>query len=68
MDEATSSLDHKTEEKIVKEINRLKGHRTLIVIAHRLSTVQYCDRIYHLENGRIVDEGPYDEVIKNNLN
>ena len=68
LDEATSSLDHKTEEKIVKEINRLKGHRTLIVIAHRLSTVQYCDRIYHLENGRIVDEGPYDEVIKNNLN
>ena len=54
LDEATSALDNETEREIVEEIRRLKGTKTLIVIAHRLTTVQHCERIYRLENGRIV--------------
>lgn len=65
MDEATSALDRETERDIVNEINMLKGKTTLIVIAHRLTTIQECDRIYRLEDGRITQEGTYDEVIKN---
>ena len=44
MDEATSALDNETELEIIEEIKLLKGQKTLIVIAHRLSTVQHCDK------------------------
>ena len=63
-DEATSALDNETEKEIVEEIKRLKGQKTLIVIAHRLSTVQHCDRIFRLENGRIVAEGTPQQMLK----
>ncbi len=63
MDEATSSLDNETEREIVEEIKQLKGRKTLIVIAHRLTTVQHCDRIYRLEKGLLVEQGSYDEVV-----
>ncbi len=63
MDEATSALDNETEKEIVEEIKRLKGQKTLIVIAHRLTTVEHCDRIYRLEDGEIVEEGSYASVI-----
>ena len=56
MDEATSALDNETKE-IVNEIQRLKGHKTMIVIAHRLTTVQHCDRIYRLEKDRLLRKG-----------
>ena len=63
MDEATSSLDNETEQEIVEEIKHLKGQKTLIVIAHRLTTVKHCDRIYKLEKGRIVEYGSYNQVV-----
>ena len=63
MDEATSALDNETEQEIVEEIKLLKGQKTLVVIAHRLSTVQHCDRIYRLENGRIIKSGTPDQVL-----
>ena len=63
MDEATSSLDQITEEEIVGEIRHLKGKITLIVIAHRLTTVQYCDRIYRLDNGRLIDSGTPEQIL-----
>ena len=63
MDEATSALDDETEREIIDEIKRLKGQKTIIVIAHRLATVRYCDRIYYLQNGFIVDQGTYEQVI-----
>ncbi len=63
MDEATSALDNETEQEIVEEIRRLKGLKTMIVIAHRLTTVRHCDRIYRLEKGRIVDVGPPEKII-----
>ena len=64
LDEATSSLDYETELKIVDEIKFLKGKTTLIVIAHRLSTLKHCDKIYKIENGLIVGSGSYNEMIK----
>jgi len=62
MDEATSALDSETEHEIIEEIERLKGEKTMIVIAHRLTTLQYCDRIYRLEQGRIVEISSYAEA------
>ena len=64
MDEATSALDTDTEREIVDEIQRLKGNVTMIVIAHRLSTLQHCDRIYRLEQGKIVAVGSYQDIIR----
>ena len=58
MDESTSALDSETE----KEIIRLKGQKTLIIIAHRLTTVRYCDRIYSLDKGRIVGINSFEEI------
>ena len=64
MDEATSALDDETEREILEEILHLKGQKTMIVIAHRLTTVQHCDRIYRLEKGKIVNEGTSEKVLK----
>jgi len=66
MDEATSALDNETEAEIVNEIKSLKGDKTLIVIAHRLSTIKYCDYIYRVEEGKIVEQGDYKTVVGNN--
>jgi len=63
MDEATSALDIKTEEEIVEEMKRLKGQITMIIIAHRHSTVKHCDRIYRLEQGKIIGEGTPEEIL-----
>jgi ABC-type multidrug transport system fused ATPase/permease subunit len=57
-DEATSALDMETETGIMESISALKGSRTMIIVAHRLSTVENCDRIYRLEDGRIADDPP----------
>jgi len=66
MDEATSSLDGITEKGVVESINRLKGDRTIIMIAHRLTTVQNCDTLYFMKNGRIECSGDYDELFNVN--
>ena len=63
-DEATSSLDTESEQLIQQSINSLKGERTIVIIAHRLSTVRNCDSIYVLKEGRIVEEGSFDELCK----
>lgn len=65
MDEATSALDNETEYEVIDAIKKLHGVKTLIVIAHRLTTLQYCDVIYKLEKGRIVAQGSFDEVVSN---
>ena len=62
-DEATSSLDSKSENLIQKSIDSLIGRQTIIVIAHRLSTIRNCNYIYVLDKGRIVQEGTWDEMI-----
>ena len=63
LDEATSALDNETEKLVSEAISSLAGTKTLIIIAHRLTTVAHCDRIYMLENGRIVKSGSYQEVV-----
>ena len=63
MDESTSSLDSETEKEVVNEIQNLKGEKTLIVIAHRYSTVEQCDLIYRMDQGMIIDSGSYQQVI-----
>jgi len=66
LDEATSALDNKTEVAVRQSIERLKGKLTLIVIAHRLTTVRACDRIIVLDGGQIVAEGDYATLEKEN--
>ncbi len=61
-DEATSALDNKTQKSISDSISNLKCTR--IVIAHRLSTIKNCDRILYLEQGKIVEDGTYDELVE----
>jgi ABC-type multidrug transport system fused ATPase/permease subunit len=56
LDEATSALDHQTESAVMQAINQLQGTKTIIIVAHRLSTLEHCDRVYHLRNGEMVDE------------
>ena len=64
LDEATSSLDAETENKIQKAINYLTKDRTTLVIAHRLSTILNSDKIYVIDNGAVIDEGNHQELIK----
>ncbi len=62
LDEATSALDHDTEKEVTDAIERLSGEKTLIIIAHRISTTSKCDRIYKLVNGTIEKAGTYAEL------
>ena len=56
LDEATSALDGDTESAIMDSINRLHGKKTLIIIAHRLQTIEKCDSVFRVENGKIAKE------------
>ncbi|MGF1584838.1 MAG: ABC transporter ATP-binding protein [Bacteroidales bacterium] len=66
MDEATSALDNITERYVINAIERLKGERTIVMIAHRLTTVEKCDHLYFMQNGQITDSGTYDQLIARN--
>jgi len=61
-DEATSSLDMETEQRITQEIMKLSGKRTMIIIAHRTSTLKDCDVIHYIKDGELVNSGKYDEL------
>ena len=65
-DEATSALDNETQSKIQEAINNLQKEYTILIIAHRLSTVINCDRILFLNNGRIEAEGTHEKLLKEN--
>lgn len=65
-DEATSALDGITEKIIMEAIHKLSGQKTIIMIAHRLKTVQKCDIIYIMDKGEIVDRGTYQKLVENN--
>ena len=56
LDEATSALDHETEKEVMRAVDSLHGKKTILIIAHRLSTLQGCDRVYRLEEGRLLDD------------
>ncbi|MDC0469143.1 ABC transporter ATP-binding protein/permease [Candidatus Pelagibacter sp.] len=64
LDEATSALDNLTEKLVMEEVHKTSSNKTIIMIAHRLSTVKKCDIIFYLEKGELKAQGTYDELIK----
>jgi len=65
-DEATAALDNETEKLITESTKALSGSKTIIIIAHRLSTLEHCDRIYQIEQGKVIKSGSYQEVVLGN--
>ena len=65
-DEATSSLDTTSEKLIQRSIDEISGHKTMILVAHRLSTLRNCDVIYVLDKGRIAEKGAWDDLVNDN--
>ncbi|MFM8016890.1 MAG: ATP-binding cassette domain-containing protein, partial [Actinomycetota bacterium] len=63
LDEATSALDSETEKEIVESFREIAHDHTLIVVAHRTSTLAHCSRLIRLDHGRIVQDGTYEEVV-----
>ena len=66
LDEATSALDNLTERAVMDAVHNLGHAKTIVMIAHRLSTVRECDTIFMLEGGRVVAEGSYDALLESN--
>ncbi len=66
LDEATSSIDTRTEIKVQKAFDALMEGRTSFVVAHRLSTIREADRILYMENGRILEQGTHEELLRKN--
>ena len=64
LDEATNTLDGLTEQELMSTLQRLRGRYTIVLIAHRMSTVRACDVIFHLERGEIVGSGTYEGLLK----
>ena len=64
LDEATSALDSQTELSVMEAVNALRGDKTLIIVAHRLSTVESCDRLYRLDQGKVIAEGSPESILK----
>ena len=64
LDEATSALDNVTERAVMEAVTHLGGAKTIVMIAHRLTTVMNCDEIFLLERGRVAARGPYEELIE----
>ena len=66
LDEATSALDNRTERAVMDAVHNLAHAKTIVMIAHRLSTVKSCDKIFMLEKGRCVAAGPYKSLLEGN--
>ena len=66
LDEATSALDNVTEQAVMEAVHNLGQEITVIMIAHRLSTVKKCDTIFFLENGELTDQGSFAELLQSN--
>lgn len=66
LDEATSALDGFSEQMIIDTLKRLKHEKTIVIVAHRLSTVKHCEKIVMMENGKRIDEGSYVELFDRN--
>lgn len=66
MDEATSALDNITERVVMEAVNRVRADKTIILIAHRLTTVKTCDTIFLMDRGRLLAQGSYDELLAGN--
>ena len=66
LDEATSALDNQTEKAVMDAVSNLSKNITIIIIAHRLTTVKNCDTIFLLDNGELKDKGIFEELMKVN--
>lgn len=66
LDEATSALDNETEYRFSRAIDALKGSMTVVIVAHRLSTVRHCDQLIFMKDGRVATSGTFDEVADQN--
>ena len=66
LDEATSALDNETERRLTETMKSLRGEITVVIVAHRLSTVRHCDRILFMSDGLVASQGTFDEVIESN--
>lgn len=66
LDEATSALDNLTEQAVMDAVHNLNKEITIIIIAHRLTTIKDCDQIFLIDSGKIVDSGSYEELVKKN--
>lgn len=65
-DESTSSLDNLAQEHVRESIDALSGKKTVVIVAHRLSTIKNANKIYFIDEGKIVDEGTFEELFENN--
>ena len=66
LDEATSSLDSSAEHEVGQTLERLKGHVTVVVIAHKLVTVQHSDQVLFMESGQLRDQGTFEQIVERN--
>ena len=64
LDEATSSLDNLTEQAVMSEIRALSGTKTIVIVAHRLTTIQECDHLFVIDKGRVCEQGTYDQLLQ----
>ena len=64
LDEATRALDNETDRSVMEAIMRFGGRKTIIHIAHRLSTLKHCDRIFVFEDGHFIRSGNYQEIVE----
>ena len=64
LDEATSALDNATEQSVIDDIEGLDRDLTILLIAHRLTTVKHCESIVELEQGRVAAQGSYEQLIE----
>ena len=66
LDEATNSLDQKTEGEILNDFNKLKSDKFLIMVSHRLASLKHCDKVFYISDGEIKDSGNIEDLIKRN--
>jgi ATP-binding cassette subfamily C protein len=66
MDEATSALDAESEAEIAKALDQIRGKVTVVLIAHRLNTVQYADKVFFVNEGKLTDQGTFLDLVKRN--
>ena len=66
MDEATSALDAESESEIAKALDQIRGKVTVVLIAHRLNTVQHADKVFLINEGKLTDQGTFPELVKRN--
>ena len=66
LDEATSSLDQKTENEIISDFFKYKGSKFTVMVSHRLSSLKFCDEVFYLKDGEIKDSGKINDLIYRN--